>query len=292
MEGETIVTQETVTETPNVASMTTEDLGNLAQATPQIEDTAVVVEDAGTEGKTDTATVVTTETPNPAETPVVAQETVSREDYEKLAKRIEAQEAFFARQGTETGLLRGQTPEQELAELQKIREVYWEDPIKGRELHDTFLRRKAEQTQARQAQAISQKIEGNKARVTQFVPDIETSVADIATLMESDGAEAEDVAIFKRNPYVMEPAALFNLHKRVSLNKENLTLKEQLATAQARIGELEKKPGELITKITNATKTVSGSSGGTAGKVDGSALPTKPIYLMTRDELQALKKTG
>ncbi len=216
---------------------------------------------------------------------------------EKQNERLEQQSKLLDKFGTEVGLLRKTSPEEEKARLDEIREAYLEDPIEG----DRLLQEYREEQKATQAQSRDDELAGilesNRSVVTSGIKDFEenlgTNVNEIAEIMKEDGASAKILEAFKENPYVIEGSTLFALHKRNQVAKELASVKEQLAESEKTIAELKKKPGAVLDNIEKASKTkpLTGRDG---SKSSGGAEDTsgRPSAQLSRAELKKRLKDG
>ena len=120
---ETPEVQEVVQETP-VTAMTYEQLETVHHGQPEVQESAPVEEPVPASEPTEVAP--TEEIPAEAAQP----ETISKGEYEKLKAdfekervRRENQDKMLARLGTELGMLRKATPEEEALKLQEIRDL-------------------------------------------------------------------------------------------------------------------------------------------------------------------------
>ena len=222
-------------------------------------------------------------------------ETVSKDEYEKLKTdldkervRRENQDKLLSRLGTELGMLRKNTPEEEAAKLQEIRDLYWQDPVEGHKALEAYREEQKRKGEDLEKQAFVARVDENKANVLKWTPDFESTIDDMAKLVEQDGADPQSVSMFKQNPYVLDPTTLYNLNARARLAKENTDLKTRIDALEKEVGELKKKPGELVEKIEKAVSQpspVTAKTGG--GKGADSPITPKPVWQMTRAELDA-----
>lgn len=225
-------------------------------------------------------------------------DTITREEFDtlktenaRLLKKAVNQDKFFDRVGTEVGLLRKRTPEEDIAELDRIRDIYADDPIEGRKAHDEYL---ANQTRAEEVDrevSVNQMVEANREGIAISIPDFETNqsetIGELATIMAADGAPPEAVEKFKAQPYLMDQATLFNLHQRNVAVKANTAKDTEIEGLKAEIEELKKKPDQMLSRIEQASKgkTMTGKSGGAAK--DTKMYNLKPASEMTMEELEA-----
>ena len=262
-----------------------ESLLNDEELTARLTDTNVVVEQEEVKEEE----VVKEEEPEvKKEEPAVVVDPV-RVEIEKLRKKVEAQEKFIARQGTEVGLLRKRTPEQEQEDLARIREIYEQDPVQGRLAHDAYLKRADDEKQAEQQRQYLELVESTKESVTTAIPDVETRFADMAALLKEDAVDDATIDQFKKMPYAFSGNLIWNLHKRALLGKENASLKTELETLKAKMTELEGKPARVVKGIEQALKhpQVMGAKSGGAVDKPVFAKPVEALEDWTDDELNA-----
>lgn len=213
------------------------------------------------------------------------------EEIETLKKKTANQDKFFDRMGTEVGLLRKKTPEEDREELEKIRDAYIEDPVEGHRLMQEFNAKQEQSASLQNEYKVNRTAEANREALSPKLPDMEKSevVNELATMMTEDGAPAQAVEVFKSNPFLMDQATLYNLYQRRSLSKENTDLKTQLEAKEKEIAELKGKPEKMLKnleKVSKGTQLPKGSSGGkkAAAKVE------KNTTNLTGEELDALLK--
>ncbi len=228
---------------------------------------------------------VKTETEVKVETPVVdpkMQELVA--ENEKLKGRVANQDTMIARFGTEIGLLRKKTPEQEREKLDEIRNLYLEDPIKGQEAYQAYKDKLANSEREAQEIQATAVIERNKTVTAKLIPEFEKSLAEISELLSADGLPKDVVDNFQKNPYAFDPDVLISLQKRNKAYRENLSLKTEIEKLKTENEELKKKPGALLKKIEKAANSRP-MTADTGGAEKEEAIPSKPFHLWTRDEL-------
>ncbi len=226
-------------------------------------------------------------------------DTVTRKELEalmaenkKLLKKAENQDKFFDRVGTEVGLLRKMTPEEDKVELDRIRDIYIDDPIAGQEEYAKYKKGQESATTVSREIETNKRIESNQTGFETLVPDFETNrgenIEGMVALMTEDGAPAASIEAFKEQPYLMDNATLYNLHLR---NVAGKTIKEQdakITELETQIEELKKRPDELLSNIQNASRnnTLTGKSAGAVPA--NSATVAKPISKMSKEELDKM----
>lgn len=232
------------------------------------------------------------ETPDDNKNTLEAENKELREKYERLLKKAENQDKFFDRVGTEVGLLRKRTPEQEREELEKIRDAYIEDPVEGHRLMQEYQDKQNKAKDLEKEYEANQMIERNRESISKLLPEFkEDSIEELSKLMAEDGAPEEALRAFKAQPYLMDQATLYNLYKRNDLTREVTTLKEQLEAKEKEIEALKKKPDELLDNIEKASK-VKTLTNSASGNKNTQAPDEKSVHRMSREELKKLAAGG
>lgn len=234
------------------------------------------------------------ETPAPAPDPEPTAAAPTAEELlaenERLKKRVENQNKFLTRQATEVGLLRKRSPAEEEAELQRIRDLYIDDPVKGLAAHTEYIKGKENEELAVKQHEYQEQVRSNYETVQGIAPDFDTHVDDIVKIMREDGAQEGTINNFLEMPYAVSPATLLNLYKRVGLTKENGTLKSENERLKKEVEELKAKPATILENIEKAAnrRTITAASAG-ASSQPHNAVSSKPIHMMSRDELKQLQ---
>jgi len=291
--------EDTVIEKANPRKMSREDLDTFLGKGPEGISTDLTEEVEGSEtGEESTEEETSTEN-NEVTDDTDESDTVTSEDIKalmaenkRLLKKTENQDKFFDRVGTEVGLLRKKTPEEDKVELERIRDLYIDDPVAGHKAMVDFnaSQEKAE-TVGREVE-VNRRIEVNKTGIESLIPDFETNqseiVEEIAGLMTEDGAPAAAVAAFKEQPFLMDQATLYNLHLRNTIGKESKEKDAKITELETQIEELKKRPGELLSNIEKASKnqTLTGKSAG-AVPANSTTVQKKPAK-MSRAELKKI----
>lgn len=210
----------------------------------------------------------------------------------RLLKKTENQDKFFDRVGTEVGLLRKKTPEEDKVELERIRDLYIDDPVAGHKaMVDFNANQEKAETVGREVE-VNRRIETNKTGIESLIPEFEANqseiVEELAGLMTEDGAPAAAVEAFKEQPFLMDQATLYNLHLRNTVGKESKKKDVEIADLKTQIEELKKRPGELLSNIEKASKnqTLTGKSAGAVPA--NSATVTKSVNKMSNAELDKM----
>lgn len=207
-----------------------------------------------------------------------------------LNKKTANQDKFFDRVGTEIGLLRKKTPEEDKKKLEEIRDAYIEDPVEGHRLMEEYREEQGKTTQLQAEYSATQRAKANREALGERLPDIEKTevINEIADLMVEDGAPPQAVEAFKTledGPFYMDQATLHNLYQRNVLRKENTGLKDENESLKKQVEELKGKPAKMLKNIERATKTktMSGKSAG-GGKKAAEATEKTPNR-MSKEEL-------
>ena len=211
------------------------------------------------------------------------------DEIEALKKKTANQDKFFDRMGTEVGLLRKKTPEEDLEKIQEIRDAYAEDPVEGHRLMEEYKANQVKSESLQNEYAANRSAETNREALSERLPDMEKAevVNELATMMAEDGAPAQAVEVFKQNPFLMDQATLYNLYQRRSLSKENVDLKTQLEVKEKEIAELKGKPEKMLEKLEKASRGKQ-LPRGSAGSKKAAAKTEKKTANLTGEELDAL----
>lgn len=188
-------------------------------------------------------------------------EIYSKEDYdsvvsegEKLKDRVANQEKMIARFGTEVGLLRKKSPEEERVEVERIRDIFLDDPDKGQEALNDYNKRKSDAEKLEKDTLFQQQMIETKNTVIKYIPDFENALDDMAEVLKADNVPADVIEGFKKNPYVLDHTTLYALNKRAHLVKENTDFKTEIEKLKEENKKLKAKPGELARNIEAASK--------------------------------------
>ena len=223
-------------------------------------------------------------------------DTISRDELDelmaenkRLLKKAENQDKFFDRMGTEVGILRKNTPEEEKAELERIRDIYYEDPIAGHRAMEEYHAKQNESATAQNEYQASQMVDANRESLTTIIPDFTKNqdeiVNELAVIMAEDNADSRAIDAFKKEPFMMDQSTLYNLYHRNIANKSIKVKDAKITELETQIEELKKRPGELLGKIEKASKTQT-MTGKSAGAVPAnSATVAKPASKMSKEEL-------
>lgn len=139
--------------------------------------------------------------------------------------------------------------------------------------------------------AANRSAETNREALSERLPDMEKAetVNELADIMAEDGAPAQAVEVFKKNPFLMDQATLYNLYQRRSLSKENVDLKTQLEAKEKEIAELKGKPEKMLKQLEKVSKGKQLPKG-SAGSKKAAAKTEKKTANLTGEELDALLK--
>lgn len=291
MEQEIIDAQQ---DTPQVSEMSREQLDTILNAEP-VEESEINIEpdkdenDGDKKNEEDAGKLAAT-----AMSAVNAggnEETLNilKTELDGYKKKTEHQDKLINRMGTDIGLLRKKTPEEEQAELERIRNVYLEDPVAGHEEYEKFRLKKAEEEKEQRLQDTYRRAEETRTAVNAAIPDFETVLDDIVGLLSEDNVSPETIKYFKSTPYAYSAETLFNLYKRNELAKQNAALKNEIETLKKEQEELKKRPDKILRNIEDAarTQTITARSAG-AHVNSNEDIPNKPVSRMTREELNKI----
>ena len=211
------------------------------------------------------------------------------DEIEALKKKTANQDKFFDRMGTEVGLLRKKTPEEDLEKIQEIRDAYAEDPVEGHRLMEEYKANQVKSESLQNEYAANRSAETNREALSERLPDMEKAevVNELADMMAEDGAPAQAVEVFKTNPFLMDQATLYNLYQRRSLSKENTDLKTQLEVKEKEIAELKGRPEKMLKQLEKVSKGKQLPKG-SAGSKKAAAQTEKKTTNLTGEELDAL----
>lgn len=210
--------------------------------------------------------------------------TISVEEFEKLQRKAEKNDKLLAKLGTELGMYRKVSPEEEVDELQKIRDAYVDDPIKGNQLYEAYKERKAAEYQESQKRQVEELEQNTKEVISKVAPDFKDRVKEIVEILKSDGYKDNVITSFKENPYLYGADTLFQLYRRVDLQKSFSELQKEVDKLKKENEELRKKPGKLLSDIEKETwkKKVTSKAG---DQTNEDVSLDKPAFLMTKEEL-------
>ena len=202
---------------------------------------------------------------------------ITKEDYEKLLKRIDEKEKFIQRQADEVGKRRK-------SEEQLRQEVYaLKTQLAGEGLNHVEAMEIQNAIREREAQLSDVELrtitEFNRNTVKTFVPDAESLIDDMIELVKEDGQPEEAIRSFRDNPYKEPPGTLINLAKRAELRKELRNKDAKIASLEAELSELKKEPKKVVEKIKKALEqeplmtNKSGQASSTKEQIDASQIP-------------------
>ena len=214
---------------------------------------------------------------------------VSKEEWEKIQKRLEEKEKFIQRQADEVGKRR-KSEEQLRQEVYALKTQLAGDGVnhvEAMEIQDAIREREAQLTEA-ELRTIT---EFNRNTVKTFIPEPESLLDDMVELLKEDGQDDGAIRMFRDNPYKESPGVLINLGKRAELRRESRNKDAKIASLEAELASLRGQPKEVLKKIEKALKEPSqmtnnsGQASSTKQTVDESQIPH-----MTDAELERLLK--
>jgi hypothetical protein len=172
---------------------------------------------------------------------------VTKDEWEKLQKRLEEKEKFIQRQAAEVGKRR-KSEEQirsELLTLQTQLQERWNEPLEATQIQGAIREREKQLNEA-ELQTIT---EFNRNTVKTFVPEHESLIDDMVELVKEDGQPEDAIRAFRDNPYKEPPGTLINLAKRAELRRELRNKDAKIASLEAELVALRKEPKEVLKKI-------------------------------------------
>ena len=214
---------------------------------------------------------------------------VSKEEWEKVQKRLEEKEKFIQRQANEVGKRR-KSEEQLRQEVYALKTQLAGDGVnhvEAMEIQDAIREREAQLTEA-ELRTIT---EFNRNTVKTFIPEPESLLDDMVELLKEDGQDDGAIRMFRDNPYKESPGVLINLGKRAELRRESRNKDAKIASLEAELASLRGQPKEVLKKIEKALKEPSqmtnnsGQASSTKQTIDDSQIPH-----MTDAELERLLK--
>jgi hypothetical protein len=211
----------------------------------------------------------------PQEEPEVEQETVSKQDFEAMKRKLEGQELLIKRRTSEIGEIKRQLQQFIQNTAQNLDEKFYESPTQALQ-------------QARQLEMAQQKLKEAEAEEQSLTNAHQAQVLlahhvggdiDIEAIGESlrsDGMPPEFVEQFQRNPYQAAlPETLIQLAKRATAEKQVRQMQEALQQlvpyTQKLLEERKQLPQHVLKNVSSALRQapqVTGSAGGT-GQLGG-----------------------
>lgn len=183
-------------------------------------------------------------------------------ELEKTQKEAHGQSSLIGKKGKEIGDVKkaNEALQKQLESLQK--KILTEKEIEDLEIESPRKAVKAEresedaEKEIKRIQ-IQQQINRNQALVLNDMPDFEDHIEAIAEIIKTDG-EPEAAEMFKKNPFIAQPAVLLNLRKRVQMGIEMSEMKEgyekQLKDLQAKYDKLTSNTRYVTDSIKKSSK--------------------------------------
>jgi hypothetical protein len=219
------------------------------------------------------------ETPETETTPEPEVVPVPKQEFEALKKKVEHQELFIQRQGTEVGELRKLrdnlvvTMQRKRAEAQDSISV---NPIAAMDAHAEA------QVAAQQIQSINiqEAIQINKNQILTAIPDYQSRIQDIATEAKSMGVPEPMVQQYLANPYATPVGVLLPYIKAAELRKQFTELQKKQAPQTEKV----------MQNITNAAKrgTTLTAKASSSTKSGTQNLSSNDIAMLSEAELDRL----
>lgn len=202
----------------------------------------------------------------------------------KLEEALEAKNKLFDKLGTEVGLLRKKTPEEDKAEIQRIRDLYETDPIEGNKAWEEYKNSQLREKKLEETQALLETVEKTRDVVGRSIPGFEGDVSAMGDYLSSLGYGENNVNEFKRNPYSVDPATLYFIHKAYKGKHDYDSILTERDSLKSELDSLKEKFKTSIDKIEKGSKseTIKSRSGSpTKTKTDEKL----PVHSRKYDEL-------
>lgn len=217
---------------------------------------------------------------------------ITKEEYEKLLKRIDDKERFIQRQAQEVGQRR-KSEEQLRAEIfaleQKLVEKQYE-PLEARAIQKELDAREAQLSEAE----VSRRFEANRSTVKAFVPEPEAYMDDMVAILREDGQPDDAIREFQLNPYSEHPGVIVNLTKRAEAIRQIRNKDAEIASLKAEVAALKAKPQEVVKKIERALKqpTAMTNDSGQATSVHATVDESQIPYMSDSEIERAIKENS
>lgn len=225
-------------------------------------------------------------------------EAAQADPVEQLRKELEALRnehvnlrSAFGRQANELGIAR-----QQLARTAKpdeankpTAEEFMEDPAKATEK----LIEAKEQAKLDQMRQAHEQLMQVHTTVTSAIPTFTDDLPEVVKMLaDQDKADPEDLNRFKQNPYVMGPATLYHMTKRVHAARELAKANAELTKLKTELEQARKAPGKIAAKINAGTRAAATPTKAPPATLNPglSGLSTKDISAMSIDQLEAALK--
>lgn len=217
---------------------------------------------------------------------------VSKEEWDKLQKRLDEKEKFINRQADEVGKRR-KSEEQLRQEVFNLRTQLSGENVNHVEAMDiqNAIREREAQLDEAEIRTIT---EFNRNTVKSFVAEPESLMDEMIELAKEDGQTDESIRAFRDNIYREPPGTLINLAKRAEMRKEMRNKDAIIASKDAEIASLKAeletvrgKPKEVLKNIERALRepaqmtNKSGQASSTKETIEPSQIPH-----MTDEELE------
>ena len=214
---------------------------------------------------------------------------VTKEDYEKLLRRVDEKEKFIQKQADEVGKRR-KSEEQLRNEVYTLKTQLAGDGVNHVEAMEIQNAIRERETQLGEAE-LRTITEFNRNTVKTFVQDPESLLDDMVEIVKEDGQPEEAIRAFRDNPYKEPPGTLINLAKRAELRRELRNKDARIASLEAELASSKSAPKDVVKKIEKALREPSqmsnnsGQASSTKQTIDASQIPR-----MTDAELERLIK--
>lgn len=237
-------------------------------------------------------------TPDKVEGKTTDAEAAPADPIEQLRKELEAirnehtnLRSAFGRQANELGMARQQlarqtkTPE----EAKPTADEFMEDPAKATEKLIGAL----EQAKLDEMRRVHEQLTQVHTAVTSAIPTFTEDLPEVVKMLaDQDKADPEDINRFKQNPYVMGPAALYHMAKRVQHLRELATTRSEVAKLKTELEQARKAPGKIAAKINAGTRASATPTKAPPATLNPglSNLTTKDISSMSLEQLETALK--
>lgn len=183
-----------------------------------------------------------------------------KEQVRVLSKRVEDKERFIQNRNQEIGDLRKRLRAEAQALREEIPDLMIEDPVAGVE---RVLQARDREEQAARMEA-TEIFEANKVAVSEFCPNFEDRIDEVAAIAKSDGVPPEMIRAFRNNPYATSPKLIRMLLSRADGAKEQESLRAALAKEKAERESVASRIAKAAaqTRVTGKTPAAPGGEGG------------------------------
>jgi hypothetical protein len=206
-------------------------------------------------------------------------------DLDEVMRRIEGIELVFQRQASRVGDQKRQLTE--LIDLlkQKTPQLWDESPAQAAEA--TFQMKQAEQQLAAlesEEENASTTLENLNVLKHKNVFS-EANPEEIAAVFEREGANPEWIQAFRANPFAVPAAVTIHAAKQAKAERVAIGLYRLIQEKDRQIADLKKKPNQVLNKVQQAARSISGITGKAERPQVSSNLLSKDPTKMSKAEL-------